>query len=93
MSLRNRSEELLDIRLQHTLKNWAAHKEIPGDHREQLLALAAQQNAQQDSENFLKLKIYRLFHSKTNLSERSVFPGYVSALDSVYAIKSSMTVA
>jgi hypothetical protein len=93
MSSRNRSEELLDIRLQHTLKNWAAHTPAPKEGREQLLAAVVQQKALQSSNHLLKQKITRLFHAKTSLSERSVFPGYVSALDSVYAIKASMTVA
>ena len=93
MSSRNRSEELLDIRLQHTLKNWVAQKNAPNMGREQLLAAASQQKEQQYLEHIIKRRLERLFHSTTTLSERSVFPGYVSALDSVYAIKASMTVA
>ena len=93
MSLRNRSEELLDIRLQHTLKNWVARKDVPKGGRDQLLAAATRQKEQEFSEQLIKQRLTRLFNSNITLSERSVFPGYVSALDSVYAIKASMTIA
>jgi hypothetical protein len=93
MNSRNHSDDLLDIRLKHTLKNWVARKEAPEESREQLLVAALQQNAFPKSNNSIKQGLDRLFHSKTTLSERSVFPGYGYALDTVFVIRASMTVA
>ena len=93
MNSHNQPDDLLDIRLQHTLINWVARKEAPLKSRDQLLIAARQQNLRPKPGDFIKRNLGWLFASETYLNGRSVFPGYGHALDAVYAIKASMTIA
>ncbi len=93
MNSRNHPDDLLDVRLKHTLKNWVARKEAPDQIREQLLAAAYQQKTFPQSRTSVRQNLDRWFNSKTILSEQSVFPGYGYALDTIFVIRASMTVA
>jgi hypothetical protein len=93
MNSHNQSDGVFDLSLNRTLKNWVARKNIPAGGREQLLAAAIQQNISPKSDNSIKQALDRLFHSKATLSEKSVFPGYGYALDTVFVIRATMTVS
>lgn len=93
MSSRNQLENLSDIGLRHTFKNWIASKAVPTQGRERLLAAAVWQNAQPKPRDSINQRLEKIFRSAGVLSERSVYPCYGYALDSVYIIRASKTVA
>ena len=57
MSSRNHSEDLMDIGLRHTFKNWVARKEAPAQGRERLIAAAVWQNAQPKPSNSINQRL------------------------------------
>ena len=93
MSSRNHSEDLTDIGLRHTFKNWVARKEAPAQGRERLLVAAVWQNTQPKPCNSINQRLEKIFRSAGVLSERSVYPCYGYALDSVYIVRASKTIA
>jgi hypothetical protein len=84
MSSRNRSEDLLDIRLQHTLKNWVSQNEISHKGREQLLAAAAKQQilAPKPKRKSFKFNFGWSYYNG-NLRDVAVHSMYGYALDAI----------
>jgi len=84
MSSRNHPEDLLNIRLQHTLKNWAAHTEVPKGGREKLLDAARKQQILTPKPRRKTFKLnFDWSYYNGNLREVAVHSLYGYALDAI----------
>jgi len=88
MNSHNHPDDLLDLSLRHSLKNWTAHKSPPSEIREQLLATARQQK-----EAVKRPKPARFsfsgwsFQFQYNFNEMTLRSIYRYNLESVYTLK------
>ena len=69
----NQPENIFDLSLQHSLKNWAAHKNPPSGGRENLLA-TVQHEVSTPKRKPLKLKFGRFFHLKESQQRYLIRP-------------------
>ena len=93
MNSHKNSDNLLDLRLQHTLKNMVAHKEVPAKGRERLLAAAVLQGILPKESHCFPEKKGKRFYSQRAFLERTICPGQGHALDTIYVLKASMLIA
>jgi hypothetical protein len=90
MNSHNQPDDLIDLSLRHSLKNWAAHKEPPADGRDRLLA-AVQEAASLPDRKPSKFNFgwsFRFLVYQEALNR----PFYGYALESVYSLKANMAI-
>lgn len=88
MNSRNRPDDLLDLSLRHSLKNWTAHQEPPAEVREQLLSAAKQQKSTPKRSKPARLIFSGWsFQFQYNFNEMTIRAIYRYNLESVYALK------
>jgi hypothetical protein len=91
MSSRNHSDNLLDIRLRHTLKNWVAYATHKKGGREQLLAAAAKQQILKPRRKMRKFTFGWSYYNG-HLKDVAVHSLYGYALDA-FMFKTSFAMA
>ena len=91
MNSHDQPDELIDLSLRHSLKNWAIHKENPAGGRDRLLA-AVQEEGSPPKRKRSKFNFGWSFRFSENQEAFNVRPFYGYALDSVYSLKSNMAI-
>jgi hypothetical protein len=91
MNSRNQPDDLLDLSLRHSLKNWATHSEPPSDGRDRLLATLGEELATpKRKKSFFNFGwTFRFPRNQEVLDFRPVY-GYT--LDSLYSLKANMAI-
>ena len=92
MNSHNRSNEVFDLSLKHTLKNWVDRKEVPAGGRDQLLSAAAQQEISSPERKHSKLNFGWSFRFQGNLESLAVRPVYGYSIESIYSLKANMAI-
>lgn len=82
MNSHNHSDDLLDLSLEHSLKNWVARKNPPINGRERLLAVARQQEISKPQHWVSRLNLSALIRYQNNLSEVAIRSFYGHAFES-----------
>lgn len=91
MNSHNQPDELIDLSLRHSLKNWAAHREPPVDGRARLLA-AVQAESYQPERKLSKFRFKWSFGFQGKQEVLNVRPIYSYTLESVYSLKANMAI-
>ena len=91
MNSHDQPDELIDLSLRHSLKNWAAHSELPADGRDRLLA-AVQEESHLPERKLSKFKFKWSFGFQANQEVLNVRPIYSYTLESVYSFKANMAI-
>ena len=91
MNSHNQPDELVDLSLRHSLKNWATCKAPHGDGRDRLLA-AVQEESSQPKRKPLKFNFGWSFRFVFNQEVLSIHPFNGYALESVYSLKANMAI-
>ena len=91
MNSHNPSDELIDLSLRHSLKNWTAHQAPPEDGRDRLLK-AARQESLSPQRKLPKFNLGWSFRFVFNQEVLSIHPFNGYALESVYSLKANMAI-
>ena len=91
MNSHSQPDDLLDLSLRHSLKNWVTHKDPPADGRDRLLA-AAQAVTPTRKRKLPRLDFGWFFHLQGNQEEINIGPIYNYTLESVYSFKANMAI-
>ena len=86
------SDDIFDLSLKHSLKNWADRKDIPAGGRDQLLAAAAQQEISTSKRKHSKFNFGWSFRLQGNWEGLAVRPVYGYSLESIYSLKANMAI-
>jgi len=91
MNSHNQPDELVDLSLRHSLKNWAAYKALPADGRDRLLAAVHQESSlpERKPSKFNFGWSFCFVFIQDTLNTR---PFYGYALESVYLAKANMAI-
>lgn len=92
MNSHRTSDDVFDLGLNHSLKNWVDRKSIPAGGRDQLLAAAAQQNISSSKRKHLKFNFGWSFRIQENWDGLIVRPVYGYTLESIYPLKANMAI-
>ena len=88
MNSHSHPDDLFDLSLRHSLKNWTAHKDPPSDVRERLLSAARQQKTTTKHSRPARLSFSGWsFQFQYNFNETALRSIYRYNLESVYALK------
>lgn len=91
MNSHNQPDDMLDLSLRHSLKNWAAHQDPPTDGRERLLAAVKEANSL-STQKKSKFRFWWSFSFQKNQEALNVRPLYGYALDSIYSLRANMAI-
>jgi hypothetical protein len=91
MNSRNQPDELIDLSLRHSLKNWAAQQAPPINGRDRLLK-AVQKESLSPERKLPKFNLGWSFRFVFNQEVLSIHPFNGYALDSVYSLKANMAI-
>ena len=92
MNSRNQSDDLFDLSLRHSLKNWAVHRDPPPGGRDRLLAAAREEVSTTPQQKSSKSYFGWFFRFQENQEVRNTRPIYNFALDSVYSLRANMAI-
>ena len=92
MNSHKKSDEVFDLSLNHTLKNWVDRKSSPKRGREQLLGMAVQQDVLPARPKALHLNIGWSFRFQTSLEALSSQPVYGFSMESAYSLRANMAI-
>jgi hypothetical protein len=91
MNSHNQPDDLIDLSLRHSLKNWAAHKAPHADGRDRLLA-AVQEDGSPPKHRPSKFNFgwsFRFVFNQDTLNTRLF---YRYTLESIYSLKTNMAI-
>jgi hypothetical protein len=91
MNSHNQSDELMDLGLHHTLKNWAARQVLPTDGRDLLLKAVREKQLSPERKLF-KLNFGWSFRFVFTQEVLSIHPFNGYALESLYSLKANMAI-
>ena len=91
MNSHNQPDDLIDLSLRHSLKNWTAQKDLPAGGRERLL-VAARQEIPLPKPKPSKFQFRWPFSFQGKQEVLNVRPIYSYTLESVYSLKANMAI-
>jgi hypothetical protein len=91
MNSHNHLDDLIDLSLRHSLKNWATHKHPPANAREQLLG-AVKEEASKPKPKRSKFNLGWTLRFPMNQEAFDYRPIYGYRLESVYALNANMAI-
>jgi hypothetical protein len=91
MNSHSRPDDLIDLGLRHSLKNWANHKKPPSDCRDRLLE-AAREEAAQMKRKPSKFNFGWSFRFQSMQEAINIRPIYNYRLETVYSFKANMAI-
>ena len=91
MNSHNPSDELIDLSLRHSLKNWAAQHVPSEDGRARLLKTVRQEDLSPERKLF-KFNFGWSYSFAFNQETINIRPLYCYALENVYSLKSNMAI-
>ena len=92
MNSHNHSDDMLDLSLEHFLKNWVARKAPPANGLERLLVTAGRQEIKKPQRRASRFKLNWSIRFQSNLSEVTSHFLYGYALESI-TFKTSLAMA
>ena len=92
MNSHKHSDDIFDLSLNHSLKNWVDRKAIPTGGRDQLLAAAAQQEITPSKRKPSKFNLGWSFRIQGTWEGLTVRPVHGYTLESVYSLKANMAI-
>jgi hypothetical protein len=91
MNSHNRPDQLIDLSLRHSLKNWAAQQAPPAGGRDRLLK-AVREDRSSPERKLFKFNFGWSFSFAFNQETINSQPLYSYALENVYSLKSNMAI-